>query len=138
MLNDERKCGIIRALEENHFLKEGKLESTELARVAVESIADKKGADIVLLDIRPVSLLADYFVIASGETERQIKALLDAVLERLGEAKVKPLRVEGLPASGWVILDYGSVIVHLFAPDVRDYYQLERLWSRAALVVRIQ
>lgn len=104
----------------------------------MEAIADKKGADIVLMDIRPVSLLADYFVIASGETERQIKALLDAVLERLGEAKVKPLRVEGLPASGWVILDYGSVIVHLFAPDVRDYYQLERLWSRATLVVRIQ
>ena len=104
----------------------------------MEAIADKKGADIVLLDIRPVSLLADYFVIASGGTERQIQAIIDAVLDRLDEAKVAPLRVEGIPASGWVILDYGSVVVHLFAPDVRDYYQLERLWSRATLVVRIQ
>ena len=104
----------------------------------MEAIADKKGANIVLLDIRPVSLLADYFVIASGETERQIKAIMEAVRARLDEAGVAPLRVEGLPASGWVILDYSGVVVHLFAPDVRDYYQLERLWSRAPLVVRIQ
>ena len=104
----------------------------------MEAIADKKGANIVLLDIRPVSLLADYFVIASGETERQIKAIMEAVRARLDEDGVAPLRVEGLPASGWVILDYSSVVVHLFAPDVRDYYQLERLWSRAPLVVRIQ
>ena len=109
-----------------------------MARAAVEAIADKKGMDIVLLDIRPVSLLADYFVIASGETERQIRAIADAVSERLNEARVTPLRVEGLPASGWVILDYGSLVVHLFSPAVRDYYQLERLWRQAILVVRIQ
>ncbi|MFQ6057414.1 MAG: ribosome silencing factor [Anaerolineae bacterium] len=114
------------------------LEPAQLARTVVEAIADKKGADIIMLDIRPVSLLADYFIIASGETERQIQAIIDAVIDRLSEAKVAPLHIEGLPDSGWVILDYGSVVVHIFAPTERSYYQLERLWSEATLVVRIQ
>lgn len=104
----------------------------------MEAIANKKGWDIVLLDIRPVSLLADYFVIAAGANERQVKAILEEVLIKTGEAEEKPLHVEGTPESGWVILDYGSVIVHLFIPSQREYYDLEGLWSDAPLVVRIQ
>ena len=104
----------------------------------MEAIANKKGWDIVLLDIRPVSLLADYFVIATGAKERQVKAILDGVLIKTVEAEEKPLHVEGTPESGWVILDYGSVIVHLFIPSQREYYDLEGLWSDAPLVVRIQ
>lgn len=104
----------------------------------MEAIANKKGWDIVLLDIRPVSLLADYFVIATGANERQVKAILDEVLIKTVEAEEKPLHVEGTPESGWVILDYGSVIVHLFIPSQREYYDLEGLWSDASLVVRIQ
>jgi len=92
----------------------------------------------MLLDIRSISLLADYFVICSGESERQIKAIVDEVTEKTKEDKVRPLHIEGDPSSGWVLVDYGSVIVHVFAPAVRGYYQLEQLWSDAAIVVRIQ
>jgi ribosome-associated protein len=90
------------------------------------------------LDIRHISFLADYFVICSGETERQVKAIVDEITEKAKEDGVKPLHIEGDPPSGWVLMDYGDVIVHVFAPAVRDYYQLEKLWSDALLVVRIQ
>ena len=92
-----------------------------------------------MLDIRRVSLLADYFVICSGDSERQLKAIVDEVLEKLKkEAGVIPLNVEGVPSSGWVLVDYGSVIVHVFAPSLREYYSLEKLWSEATMVVRVQ
>lgn len=90
------------------------------------------------MDIRPVSLLADYFVICSGESERQIKALVDEVTERAKEEGVRPLHLEGDSSSGWVLVDYGGVIVHVFAPAVRGYYQLEQLWSDALVVVKMQ
>lgn len=115
-----------------------KLRSVELARKIVNTIADKKGADIILLDIRHLSILADYFVICSGETERQVKAIVDEITEKAKEDGVRPLHIEGDPPSGWVLMDYGDVIVHIFAPAVRDYYQLEKLWSDALVVVRIQ
>lgn len=92
----------------------------------------------MLLDVRSVSLLADYFIICSGDTERQMKAIVDDVLDRGAEAGLKPLRVEGSAISGWMVLDYASVIVHIFLPAQRDYYQLEELWSDAPLVVRVQ
>jgi ribosome-associated protein len=102
-------------------------------------IADKKGSDIVLLDIRPVSLLADYFIICSGDSERQVKAILDETLERVKkEAEVVPLSVEGGASSGWVLIDYGDVIIHIFSPNQREYYSLEKLWSEATMVVRVQ
>jgi ribosome-associated protein len=102
-------------------------------------IADKKGSDIVLLDIRRVSLLADYFVICSGASERQLRAIAGEILEKMKkEAGVVPLSVEGVPSSGWVLVDYGGVIVHIFAPSLREYYSLEKLWSEATMVVRVQ
>jgi ribosome-associated protein len=114
-------------------------DSSELARGIVELIADKKGSDIVLLDIRRVSLLADYFVICSGASERQVKAIVDEILEKVKkEAGIVPLNVEGVSSSGWVLVDYGSVIVHVFAPSLREYYSLEKLWSEATMVVRVQ
>ena len=114
-------------------------DSSKLARGIVELISDKKGSDIVLLDIRRVSLLADYFVICSGASERQLRAIVDEVLEKVKkEAGVVPLNVEGVPSSGWVLVDYGSVIVHIFAPSLREYYSLEKLWSEATMVVRVQ
>ena len=112
---------------------------SELARGIVELIADKKGSDIVLLDIRRVSLLADYFVICSGASERQVRAIVDEVLEKVKkETGIVPLSVEGGASSGWVLVDYGSVIVHIFAPSLREYYSLEKLWSEATMVVRVQ
>lgn len=104
----------------------------------MNAIADRKGFDIIMLDVRPVSLLADYFIICSGDTERQVKAIVDEILEQADKSGLRPLQIEGVPASGWVILDYGSIIAHILMPAQRDYYQLERLWSDAPLVVRIQ
>ncbi len=114
------------------------LESQALARRIVDIASDKQAADIVLLDLRDVSLIADYFVICTGTSERQIKALTDDIVETLArEEKVKPLQVEGLPDSGWVLLDYGGVVVHIFAPESRSYYRLEKIWSQAIPVLRI-
>jgi ribosome-associated protein len=91
------------------------------------------------LDIRRVSLLADYFVICSGASERQVKAIVDEILEKVKkEAGIVPLNVEGGASSGWVLVDYGSVIVHTFAPSLREYYSLEKLWGEATMVVRVQ
>lgn len=92
----------------------------------------------MLLDIRNVASFADYFVIASAGTERQTEAILEAVDEAASRSGVKPMGREGEAGSGWVLLDYGDVIVHLFSPEERAYYDLEGLWHAAAPVVRIQ
>lgn len=91
-----------------------------------------------MLDIRPVSLIADYFIICSGANERHLKAIIDEVTERLNEAGIAALHIEGIPSSGWIVLDYSSVIVHIFTPAERQYYSLEGLWSDAKMVVRIK
>ena len=91
-----------------------------------------------MLDIRKVASFADYFVIANGQTVRQLQAIVDAVLETVSKDGVKPQGKEGEPESGWILLDYGDVIVHIFAPDERAYYDLEGLWHAATPVVRIQ
>jgi ribosome-associated protein len=118
--------------------EEDSLEPSDLARTVVDIISDKKGVDILMLDTRPVSFIADYFVIATGESERQLKAIADEIQKHLKKHALLPLGVEGAPASGWVLLDYGSVIAHLFSPEMRDYYRLEKLWARAPVVVRMQ
>lgn len=91
-----------------------------------------------MLDLRPVSLLADYFVICSGNSDRQIRAIRDDIIEETRKEGHRRLRQEGQSASGWVLLDYGDVVVHIFAPAERDYYRLEELWADAAPVVRVQ
>lgn len=110
----------------------------EFARSIIDVIADRKGEDILLLDIGDVSILADYFVIASALSERQSKALMNAIRQEAKETyDRKPLRVEGEPGSGWVLMDYGGVVVHLFAPEARAYYDLEGFWDDARVVVRM-
>ena len=116
----------------------GELDATELSRLIVQAIADKQGEDILVLDLRRVSLLADYFVLCSAGSDRQIKAVADEIRTQCNEAGLHPLHVEGQPESGWVLLDYGSVIAHLFSPKTRTHYDLERLWSQAPVVVRMQ
>lgn len=91
-----------------------------------------------MLDIRNSASFADYFVIASAPSERQIRAILEAVDETLGTEKIHAMGKEGEAQSGWVLLDYGDVILHLFAPEERAYYDLESLWHTAVPVVRIQ
>jgi ribosome-associated protein len=110
----------------------------DLARRIVELAEDKKAADIVLLDLGELTTLADAFVICSGGSERQISAIADGILEALRDEGTKPIGREGTPESHWVLLDFGSVIVHVFTPPERDYYQLERHWSGARTVLRVQ
>ena len=103
----------------------------ELARRIVELAEDKKAADIVLLDLTALTTLADYFVICSGGSERQLDAIADGIVSPLRDEKTKPIGREGTPASHWVLVDFGSVVVHIFTPPERDYYGLEKHWSEA-------
>lgn len=120
------------------FAEEPLLDSLDLARFVAEQLAERKAEEIVVLDIRSSSIIADYFVICSGTSERQLRALTDDLRESLAKQGVRALRVEGAPRSGWVLIDYGSVIVHLFNPVERDYYRLERLWAAATPVLRLE
>jgi ribosome-associated protein len=114
------------------------MEPLDLARRIVELAEDKKAADIVLLDLGDLTTIADAFVICSGGSERQIAAIADGILETLRDEGVKPIGREGTPESHWVLVDFGSVIVHVFTPPERDYYQLEKHWSEAKTIVRVQ
>lgn len=110
----------------------------DLARRIVELAEDKKAADIVLLDLSGLTSLADAFVICSGGSERQLDAIADGIIGGLRDEKIKPFGREGTAASHWILVDYGSVIVHVFTPPERDFYQLERHWSEARTVLRVQ
>ena len=112
--------------------------SLELARRIVELVEDKKAAEIVLLDLTGLTTVSDYFVICSGGSERQLDAIADAVLEGLRGEKVRPIGREGVAASHWILLDFGSVIVHIFTPPERDYYGLEKHWAEAKTILRVQ
>ncbi|MFI5274113.1 MAG: ribosome silencing factor [Ktedonobacterales bacterium] len=115
-----------------------RLEPAELAKNIVDAAADKKAADIALLDIRELSVIADYFVICTGANPRQIGAIASAIDDRLAELHVHVRGREGSPDAGWVLLDLGDVIVHIFGPMERDFYRLERLWSEAPTVLYLQ
>jgi len=107
----------------------------ELAGAIVELAADRKAVDIVQLDLRGMIGYTDYFVICSGRTERQTKAIHDAIYEGLKSAHGRlPERVEGLPGARWILMDYLDVVVHVFVPDTREYYRLEQLWGEAPVL----
>lgn len=104
----------------------------------VAAASNKLAADIVLLDTRGVCSFADFFIICSGDSQRQIQAIYDEVGQVLKVEGILPHRHEGTVDSGWLLLDFGSVIVHIFTNFEREYYQLDKLWSQATLVLRIQ
>ena len=112
-------------------------ESIEIAKRIVDAAADKQASDIVLLDIRQACSFTDYFVILSGESERQLDAIQKAIEEVLKEEAVAIHHREGDSNSGWMLLDLGDIIVHIFSPFEREYYQLDSLWEKAVLVVKI-
>jgi ribosome-associated protein len=112
--------------------------SLEVARRVVELAEDKKAADIVLLDLGELTTLADAFVICSGGSERQLDAIADGIVSGLRGEGVRPIGREGVAASHWVLLDFGGVIVHIFTPPERDFYSLEKHWSEAKTVLRVQ
>jgi ribosome-associated protein len=107
----------------------------ELAQAIVEYAEDRKAVEIVQLDLRTMIGYTDYFVICSGRTERQTKAIHDAIHEGLKSAHGRrPVRVEGLPGARWILMDYLDVVVHVFVPDTREYYRLEQLWGEAPVL----
>jgi len=103
----------------------------------VDLVAGKLAEDVLLLDVRPISGVTDYFVICSAGSERQVKAIHDEVLTKLRETGSRALHSEGTSGSGWILMDYGSVVLHIFSPTVRRYYDLEELWREAKTVVRM-
>jgi ribosome-associated protein len=100
----------------------------QLSRLIADAAADKKAREIVRLDIRKKTSIADYFVICEGDTDRQVRAITDSIVEACKARGVRPLRIAGYEDGSWVVLDYGSVIVHIFLPGERSYYDLESLW----------
>jgi len=104
----------------------------------VDAAADKKAQDIVLLDVKSFSSLADYFIVCSAQVERQIRSIAEGIEEALDAVDTPPYHREGTPSDGWVLLDYGDVIVHVMSNEQREYYRLEQLWEQAHVVVRIQ
>lgn len=115
------------------------IEALALARQIVETLEEKKGEDILLLDLQDVSTFTDFFVICTCVSERTLHALGDEVIRRVKTSQLADApRVEGEPSSGWVLIDYGGVILHLFTQARRDYYRLEELWKEGRILVRVQ
>ncbi len=115
-----------------------RLEAAEYARKVAEIASDRQASDVLLLDVRKICSFADYFVICSAETSRHSEALTEVISKGLKEMGAQILHAEGDSASGWVLLDYSDVIVHIFSRAQREYYQLDRLWRGATTVVRMQ
>ncbi len=104
-------------------------QSKEMAHIAWQALSDKKGEDIKIIDITGVSVLADYFIIASGNSESQISALVDNVEEELHKAGYHLKQREGRSGASWILLDFGDIIVHVFDKENRLFYDLERIWK---------
>ena len=101
-------------------------------------LEERKAENILLLDVQEITILADFFIICSATSERQIRALSGDLSRQLKAQVGRPLAVEGQADSGWVLVDYGSVIVHIFSPDMRAFYDLEGFWTGAKTIVHIQ
>ena len=100
----------------------------EMVRLACKAMDEKKALDIKVIDIHEVSVIADYFVIASGSNLNQVQAMVDNVEEQLGRAGYEPKQVEGTRGSNWILMDYGDLIIHVFDEENRLFYDLERIW----------
>jgi len=108
---------------------DGKAGSDKLVTTVLNSLSDAKAEDVVSIDLTGKSTIADLMVIASGRSQRHVGAVADQLLEKLKDTGVKNARVEGMPLNDWVLIDAGDVIVHIFRPEVRQFYNLEKMWS---------
>jgi ribosome-associated protein len=104
----------------------------------VDALEDKKAENILLLDIKAVCAFTDYFVIANGTSDRMLESLSKAAAETLKKKCAIKVRSEGYAKDGWILIDAGDVVIHLFSPDQRDYYRLEDLWSQGKVLLRLQ
>lgn len=109
-----------------------------MARRVVAVAEDKQATEIMLLDLRELTTIADYFVICTADNERQVRAVQRAIDEELVAAGARNPKVEGSPETGWVLLDFADVIVHIFSPEQREFYRIERLWKQAQPIVVVQ
>lgn len=107
------------------------LTGEEILKQAVKVLGTRKAEDVCALDIRGISIIADYFLIASGNSNTQVRSLAEEIESKLSEAGIEPLRVEGTQSSTWIIIDYGSIIIHIFMRDTREFYNIEHLWADA-------
>ena len=103
-------------------------QSKEMTKLAIAALEDKKANDVRVIDIAGVSVIADYFVIASGSNTNQVQAMADSVREALGRAGHEPRQVEGYGSANWILMDYNDIIVHIFSDESRTFYDLERIW----------
>lgn len=108
--------------------------SKEMARIAYEALDEKKGGDIRIIGLEGVSVIADYFIIASGENRNQVQAMTDNVQEMLERAGYRSKNIEGYRTASWILLDYGDIIVHVFSKEDRLFYDLERIWRDGRVV----
>jgi len=110
------------------------LKSKDLAIQAAEAALEKKALDVTVLDLSGLTVIADYFVICSGESTTQVKAVAEFIEQEFAKKRIRPLGVEGAAHSHWILLDYGDVIIHVFEKETRAYYNLEKLWMDAKVV----
>ncbi|MGI5946625.1 MAG: ribosome silencing factor [Lachnospiraceae bacterium] len=111
--------------------------SKEMVKLAVQALQDKKGEDVKIIDIREVSVLADYFIIASGSNGNQVQAMADNVEEMLGKAGYVSAQIEGYDSANWILMDYKDIIVHVFCREDRLFYDLERIWRDGKTIVDV-
>ncbi len=109
-----------------------------MARDIVHALEDKKGEDILLMDIKDIASFTDYFVICTGTSDRMLDALASAATDEIKKKYRKKARKQGLSRDGWVVVDFGDVVVHLLSPDQREYYQIEELWEEGKILLRLQ
>ncbi|MBI4328326.1 MAG: ribosome silencing factor [Chloroflexi bacterium] len=114
------------------------MEPLDVARRAVESASDRQASDILLLDVRGLCAYADFFVLVSSDSVPQTEAIVRSMETDLADLGGHPLHIEGAPRSGWVLMDFSDVIVHIFSPEQRAHYNLEGLWRLATPLIRIQ
>ncbi len=109
-----------------------------MAREIVNALEDKKGEDILLLDLKDIVSFTDYFVICTGTSDRMLDALANAAIDEVRKKFKKKAKKQGNSRDGWVIVDYGDVVVHLFSPDQRDFYNIEELWEDGKVLLRLK
>lgn len=125
-------------MQQRHQVLQGEYDASTVAREIVDVAVDKKASDVTLMDIHQATTLADYFVIATANSDRQIRALTSAIQDHMDETGVHLFGIEGEPEDGWVLLDYGQIIVHLFGAEQRAYYDLEQRWRESPTLLKIQ